>query len=232
MFTTIILSGFKIAIAPTVSYLYHNGDYVEIKTLAKSVTRLALYLSAPILIFVFVNANVLITSLFGFAYQTGTVPLLILTLGQFFYVAFGITDQLFLMTGKQKEWAGISALIFVLTIIFDAILIPRANLIGASIVSSTMMFLLGSAATIRLKHHLKFWLFDNHHAKIIAAALITTLITNLVAIALPFGLITNLIMTIVIICTLFVMLLVLSGLEASDKTLIHRIMSKAKAPHK
>ena len=226
MFTTIIVSGFKISIAPTVSRMYHDGEYDGIKTLAKSVTRWTLYISIPILIFVFINANLLITSLFGFEYESGTIPLLILTVGQAFYVAFGVVDQIFLMTGKQIEWTRISAFIFVSTIILDSILIPRANLIGASIVSSAMMLLLGSIATIRLNHHLRLRLFDKYHAKIFIASLITVLIAYPIAAILAFNLLINLLITTVIIYTVFGGLLLASGLEASDKEIIYRIIKK------
>ncbi|HSB00560.1 MAG TPA: oligosaccharide flippase family protein [Anaerolineales bacterium] len=219
MFTTIILSGFKIAIAPMVAQMHHANDYEGIRTLTKSLIRWALYLSMPILIFVFINANRLITELFGKEYQAGTIPLLILTVGQVFYVASGIADQIFLMTEKQKEWLRISIFIFVLTVVLDAIFIPRANLIGASLVSSTMMLLLGCMAAFRLKRYLKFWIFDIQHAKIIAVSLITTLAAYLVSINLPFSNLVNLFTTLAIICILFVVLVLLSGFPASDKSI-------------
>ncbi len=226
MFTTIILSGFKISIAPAIAHLYYRGEHEAVKTLVRSVIRWALYISLPILIFVFVNANGLIIGLFGLKYQSGTVPLLILTIGQVFYVAFGIADQIFLMSGRQKEWVKISASIFALTIVLDAILIPRTNLIGASVVSSVMMLLLGAVATMRLKHHLKFWLFDNYHAKIIVASVITTLITHPIATNLPFGFAANALVTILIICALFMTIVWAYGMETGDRAIIHQIIRK------
>lgn len=228
MFTTIILSGFKIAISPIISSLHHNNDLLGLKNLSRSTVRWMLYLSMPALIFVIIYAGPLITGLFGPAYQSGTVPLIILTVGQIFYVSFGITDQVFVMTGKQKEWVRISALIFSLTIVFDALMITRYQLIGASIVSTAMMLLLGFIAVVKLKYHLNFWLFDIHHVKIIGGSIFTALLSYPIAIHMPFQFLVNVIILLGLISGIFAGFLWLIGIEAGDKLVLQQIIRRLK----
>jgi O-antigen/teichoic acid export membrane protein len=226
MFTTTILSGFKIAISPPISSLHHNNDLVGLKLLARSTVRWMFYISMPVLIFVIVDAKQLITALFGTAYQSGTVPLIILTIGQIFYVSFGITDQVFVMTGNQKEWVKISAFIFMLTILLDALMIPKYQLIGASVVSTSMMLLLGVIAVTRLKHRMSFWLFDIHHVKILGISFGIILITFPIAAILPFGFLVNAILILCLITVLFTSLLLITGLEESDKLMLKQVIKR------
>lgn len=132
----------KNSAAPAISRLHHNNNLAEIAALSKSISRWCLYTTMPLLLFVLFNANGVITVFFGKEYSNGSVPLLILTAGQCFYVAFGIIDQVLLMTGRQKEWLAISTIVFLPTFILDAIFIPKFHLLGSSIVSSTMILLL------------------------------------------------------------------------------------------
>lgn len=222
MFTTIVLSGIKISIAPVISQMHHNSNYAGIKSLIKAVTRWALYVSTPILLIVFIDADSVILGVFGKAYLNGALPLIILTIGQVFYIMFGAIDQVYLMTGNQKEWLRISAGIFMLTFILDALLIPRMHLIGASIVSSAMMLLLGGISATVLHHRLRFWLFDIFHLKIIAAAAITALLIGPVASSLHLGLLPNLLITFFGICTVFTTLLWFAGIEATDKAALQQ----------
>ena len=220
MLTTLILSGIKISIAPIISQMHQNNNFNGITFLIKSVTRWTLYFSMPILITVFISAKAVIQIFFGVGYLRGALPLTILTIGQVFYLMFGAIDQVYLMTGNQKEWLKISAGIFVLTIIFDALLIPRLHLVGASIVSSAMMFILGSLSTIILNHRHQLGIFDVYHLKIFVAAIITALLIGPISTHLYIGLIQNLLITVFSSCALFSSLLWITGIESTDRAII------------
>lgn len=224
MFTTILLSGIKISIAPVISQMFHNNDLAGVQLLARSITRWALYISMPFLLTAFVAPNDILGAIFGNKYQEGAIPLLLLTIGQLFYVMFGLTDQFFLMTGKQKAWLRISLIIFLLTIFFDAILIPKIGLIGASIVSSTMMFLLGIISTTTLRNYLGVWLFDVSHLKILIASALTALATYIIVNNLTLSYIQSIAITFILSTSLFLLFLWLTGIESSDKSIINQFI--------
>jgi O-antigen/teichoic acid export membrane protein len=226
MITTIILSGMKLAIAPVISHLSHNADNESVRILAKSVTRLALYVSMPFLLVVFIAPNDMLITVFGSDYEKGALPLLLLTFGQVFYVMVGLTDQFFLMTGRQKVWLGISSLVFVLTLVFDAIAIPRAGLIGAAIVSSAMMLLLGIFSAMMLRKYLHFWIFDVFHAKLLTSAALAIVVTFVIASNLALGPMLNL-GVVAILSTVFFMLFIwITGMEDNDKFIVYQILGR------
>ena len=228
MFTTIVLSGIKISAAPAISRMYNNNNHSEIESLLKSISRWSLYLTMPILLFVLTNANKIITIFFGKEYQNGTSSLLILTIGQCFYIMYGIIDQALLMTGKQKEWLVISTIVFLTTVFLDAILIPKFHILGASLVSSAMIFFLGILSIFYLKNHLNFWLLDKSHLKIIATALFSGIFSYLLTNQLPFGMAVNTIFSFFITISIFTIILFLFGMDPKDKFQIKNIVRRSK----
>jgi len=224
IFTTIVLSGLKISVAPMLAAMHHDGDLAGIQALARSVTRWALCLCCPILLTIFLYARTIIVGIFGIAYESGTTALLILTVGQLFYVGFGLIDQIFLMSGGQRQWLQISVLVFVLTVLLDAVLVPRLHVIGASLVSSAMMLLMGCISVMTLRHLLQFWLFNRFHIRIIVAMVLTGLIMHLTGIKVET--ILGLGTAAFLITCLFGLLLFALGLEQSDSALLRKVFRK------
>ena len=226
MLTTILLSGIKVTIAPSISQMFHDENNAEINLLAKSLTRWLLYLALPLLIIIFIAPGDLLLMIFGPEYLSGAIPLLLLTVGQTFYIIFGLGDQFFLMTGRQKIWLWISAIVFLLTIILDAILIPRAGLIGAGFVSSLMMLLLGILSMTALRRYLQVRLVDIYHAKILLSAMASGLITYILTSAFAINPLYNIVFSFIISTISFIVFLFLTGMEPSDKILISSFLNK------
>jgi O-antigen/teichoic acid export membrane protein len=224
VFTTVLLSGFKIAAAPAIAGLHHDGNLAGIRTLAQSFTRWALLISCPVLLIVFINARMIIVTIFGTEYETGTAALMILTIGQFFYVGTGIVDQIFLMSGRHRQWLQISTLIFILTVVLDAILVPSQHLIGASLVSSIMMLSIGILSAITLKRQLQFWIFDGFHGKMILSVLLSGLVVYWLDISVVTVL--DLMMTSALTFSLFGGFVILLGMQPDDRALLQRIFRK------
>jgi O-antigen/teichoic acid export membrane protein len=220
MLTATILSGIKITIAPIISKLYHNQQHNELKATAQNSTRWLLYLSTPILLLTILVPGEILKFLFGIEYTEGALPLVYLSIGQLFYIAFGISDILFLMTGNNKDWLIIATAIFIGTITLNAIAIPLAGLLGAALVSCSMMLLSGIFALFRIKQRLNFWLIDKTHAHVGIAGLITYTITALLISNSHFEAITKIALAGIISTITFVFLLLLIGLENSDKNLL------------
>lgn len=226
MFTTIILSGFKTVIAPTISHIFHTGVYHQLKLLAQTTTRWTLYITAPILTTVAINSSNILLLVFGEEYISGSTPLLLLTIGQLFYVTFGLADQFYIMTNQQEKWLYVSLSTFSLTIFLNAFFIPRFGLLGAAFVSCIMMFIIGIAALINLKKLLGFWLIEIYHLKVWLTAFIVGGITyylNQQWILIP---LLALITTSLIIFLLFSLILWILGLKNEDREIIQTSFKK------
>jgi O-antigen/teichoic acid export membrane protein len=226
MFTTIILSGIKITIAPLISQMFHDNNHSGIKLLAKSITRWSLYLSLPFLMVIFIAPNDMIVTIFGREYQSGALPLLLLTIGQIFYIIFGATDQFFLMTGRQAAWLKISSIIFLLTIGLDALMIPKKGLIGAAIVSSAMMFLLGTISASMLRNYLGIWFFDFYHVKVLFVAAMAAITTYFVTNGFGLSPAHNIALAFVLSITLFGVFLLIAGIDPGDKNILINLLIK------
>lgn len=89
----------------------------------------------PALIFVFCGEFVLNT-IFGSEYIAGTVPLIILTIGQFANATFGSVGALLNMTGHEKD--AMKGMLYSLgvNLILSFILIPLYGMVGAAIATA------------------------------------------------------------------------------------------------
>lgn len=226
MITTTILSGIKITIAPVISQLFNSGELEKLKVLGKMICRWVLYLSIPVLLVSAIAPREIITILYGSEYQSGSIALFWLIIGQLFYVSYGVSDQFFLLTGNNKDWLIIATSIFLLTIVFDAMLIPRAGLIGAALVSCVMMLLLGLLSLFRLKHLFHFWLVDWQHIKIWMAAFVAGLTTFVVLNHLNLPILSKVIATMSLSGFLFILLLCLGGMSDEDKKLFGALLNR------
>ncbi|MBU0510168.1 MAG: oligosaccharide flippase family protein [Chloroflexi bacterium] len=226
MFTTTILSGIKLVTAPTISKLFHNNEQTQLIILAKLTTRWILYITTPVLLIVALLPGELLFFVFGREYLIGKIPLLWLTLGQLFYVTFGIADQYFLMTGHQKNWLVISFVVFTVTVILDLLLIPRLGLLGAALVSSLMMLLIGLLALFIMKALLDFWLVDFHHLKPWLASIVSGMITYLVIQKLTFLSIQRVIVAICLSTSLFFFMILFLGIEKEDILVFKQILRR------
>lgn len=152
--------------------------------------------------------------------------MVLLAIGQVFYVIFGLTDQFFLMTQRQIFWFKISCVIFVFTVALDTILIPEQGLIGASMVSSLMLLTLGTISTIAFRSFFGVWLFDVYHVKILLASAISIIATLIVTDRLDLNPIPNIVLSFFLSILLFLFFLWITGMESSDKLIISQSLGK------
>ncbi|MBP7478371.1 MAG: flippase [Chitinophagales bacterium] len=224
MLTTTALSGIKISFAPALSRLHHEKKNLDLEILIKSIARWSLYITIPILLFVFANSKEVINTFFGKDYLSGSSSLQILTIGQIFYITFAIVDQTLLMTGKQKEWLIISVIAFILTVALDAYFIQKFNILGASIVSSGMLFLIGIASIIYIKKHLGFWMIGRTHARVFVSSLLTGIAAQAIISKLTISGILKIMSGFSITITIFIIFLFAIGMDKSDKKLLANLL--------
>ncbi len=220
MFTTIILSGIKLAIAPLISRLFNSGDSAQLRNLVKTITRWSLYITLPVLIVTITIPTEIITLAFGSDYADGNIALVWLALGQIFYVSIGVTDIFLLMTGNNSDWLKIASAVFVLTVLLDAIFIPLYGIVGAAIVSCGMMMLMGLLVIFRIKQKFGFWLMDGYHIKIWFAGLVSGGITHFRLQVASHHIFYEIFLVILFSSVLFYFLIFLLGINSVDKKIL------------
>ncbi len=228
MFTVITLSGIKLVTAPTVANLFHSDKQENLESLGKLITRWILYISFPVLLVIILVPGPILRATFGEGYLAGTVPLIWMTFGQIFYATFGVSDQFLVMTGNQRSWLAIAAIGFAFTFTLDTLLVPSLGLLGAAIVSSSMMLLIGILTILQLKRSLQFWIIDFQHFKIYLAGVFTYFITRGVIHSFAFIDLFQILLAGVCVLGVFFASLLLLGVNTEDKANVMSLLGKRK----
>ena len=225
-FFLIILSAFGAIFGPLCAELYDKQKMKRLYDVFKVSTKWSLYASLPIgLVVLFAPRNFMIT-LYGPQYESGWLPLLILTGGQLINLATGPVGLLLLMTGQQKKWFTLSGTAFLANFILNWILIPKWGLTGAAIGTAFSLSGLFLSGLIQARIFFGTWPYDSRYLKGITAAGLTTialLLFQRLDISSP---ILTLFLTALISVSVFGLSLIIFGLDTEDEAFIRQIRGK------
>jgi O-antigen/teichoic acid export membrane protein len=118
--------------APKFAIFYKNGDMEGIKSTLFSSVRFVSLIASPVIIFIFVFPDV-IMSLFGEIYTEYSSVFLLLCIGQLFNLFTGTVGQLLNMSGNQKYVKRSFQLSALINILLCLLLFPLFGLYGAAI---------------------------------------------------------------------------------------------------
>jgi O-antigen/teichoic acid export membrane protein len=141
-------------VVPTIARLYSQKKINRLEKFLKKITRLIIFLSIPFLcLLLFFGKKFLL--FFGHGFDSGYLVMIILILGQSSSLIFGPNGPLLMMTGYQKSALKLTGLSAALNVILNIILIPKYGILGASISTSTSLFILNMLMYITVKNKLK-----------------------------------------------------------------------------
>jgi len=153
MISGVVLGAVNSIVAPNISNAYNNGKHEEFKCIVYQSTRIIFFLSFPILIFLLVFPEFLL-SFFGQEFILGKQTLYILLIGQIINSLSGSVGVIMQMTGKEKVFQNILLLALILNISLNFILIPIYGIEGAAIASSaSIIFWNLTSVTYIYKNH-------------------------------------------------------------------------------
>ncbi|HEX7534537.1 MAG TPA: MATE family efflux transporter, partial [Syntrophales bacterium] len=137
--------------APKFGEFYGKGEMANFKKVAIQSTRLIFWVSAPILLTVFLFP-VQILGLFGPEFSYGRDALLLLSVGQFVSAISGSVGFILVMTGNQRIHKNITLFTSLSNIGLNWILVSKYGLIGAAIstMTSTIFWNLSMVLYIKL----------------------------------------------------------------------------------
>lgn len=150
-----LLVAINTTVQPKITQLYYKKDIAAMSVLVQRSTVFIFWLSLPIYVLLFFLAKY-IMQLYGSTFASGTLPLMILVVGQFVNTTCGPVAQLLHATGHHKQFTYISILGAVVNIILNLFLIPYFGVIGASVASTVSMVVWNVVGVVYI--HQKFGL--------------------------------------------------------------------------
>lgn len=153
--TIFVLNSINSLAAPKFAQLYHAGDLEQLKTIAQNSTKLAFWVTLPIIL-IYVFFGYIILGFFGQEFVTGYLALLFLTTGQLVNVSSGAVGLFLDMTGHEKVFRNIVVLTGMLNVILNLILIPLYHINGAAIASMVSIITWNVLAGIYIKNKFGF----------------------------------------------------------------------------
>lgn len=135
MISGIALGAVNSIAAPKLSQAYNNGKTEEFKSIVKQSTNIIFFSSFPILLFLIVFPEFLL-SFFGAEFIVGKMTIYILLIGQITNAFSGSVGVIMQMTGKEKLFQNLLILALFLNIGLNLLLIPNYGIEGAAIASS------------------------------------------------------------------------------------------------
>src|ERR1700722_19688334 len=127
-----ISSGLNTYTVTQVSTLHFSGETARLQHVLRSVMTVVFVLITPLFVLLIAGASPVL-SIFGPAYQSGYVPLIVLASASFIVTLSGPASGILLMTGAEKLWSRIAILSLVLRVLLMLYLAPRYGAAGAAV---------------------------------------------------------------------------------------------------
>lgn len=221
---SIILSSIIAIFAPMISEFYHNRQIDRLDRAFKVSTRWGLYISLPVLLVIVFFPTELLVAVFGSKYSEGSLPLVILSLGQLVNAGTGPVGILMVMTGRQKKWLLMSAIVLVVNVTLNVMLVQSLGLFGVSIGTASTLSGLFLWALLDVKKNNGLWPYDSKYLKCITAAIISAVILLILKNVIIIE--SSLLLLLLAVCVSlmsFVTTLYLLGFSEDDKVLISTV---------
>lgn len=167
---TIILTGFSAIFMPMISDLHARKESGRLEELFRVSTKWGLYMSLPVFAMLCVFPREILTLVFDSRYESGWLPLVILSLGQLVNVGTGAVGPLLVMTGHPTRWSVLSGVALAANVLLNWYLVPRFGLAGAALgtaLSLSGLFLVG---LLQVRKKLGLWPYDRRYLKGLAGA--------------------------------------------------------------
>jgi O-antigen/teichoic acid export membrane protein len=214
-----ILQSFNTLFSPQISDLYNKNDICQLEKMFKTVTRWAITLTFPVVIFMVFWAKDIL-NIFGKIFIDAYLPLIILAIGQFFNISMGSVGSMLVMTGRNWIVLLYSFLIFGLNLFLNYILIPKYGISGAAIATASSITILNLLYLMTVYYILKIHPYE--------MAVIKPVIGGAIAIGISLTLFHfmavewkwELMISLITIMTSYILILVLLRFDENDKIIL------------
>lgn len=127
---------FMVLFLPVLTELYVKGEKEALNSVYLRITKWIFFLNFLLFSFLFLFSKTILKYLFGQEYVTGSLPLLVLSLGFFIGYLIEPIEKIFMIFKKTKTIFVISLFITLSNILLNYMLIPLFGITGAAIATS------------------------------------------------------------------------------------------------
>lgn len=229
-----VISALNSIFAPLVAHLFHQKAHEEIRQLFCVSTKWGIYAVLPLWLIFLVDASGILRWLFGPSYTSGTLVMRLLLFAQMINVATGGVGFLLIMSGHQWDWFRLSLVAFISNLVLGFSLIPRAGTAGAAIATIVSSLLLYGGGVLWARRVLGFWPYTRSFIKgaLAGGGVVGILWLMPVEVRLSADLLRGLLVFVgktALGYSVFLVIIVLLGLDREDRALITAIQAKARA---
>lgn len=162
----LILTTINSVIAPDLSKLFFLKDYIGLKKLIQDSTMLNFYLTAPIVLTIYIFSEFLL-SLFGSNYIEANSALKVMVVGQMLNAFCGSVGYYLNMTGREKVFLKIILLALLINLVLNLVLIPLYGINGAAWATSISLVFWNVFGVIYIykKDRIGVFIFSNKFLK-------------------------------------------------------------------
>jgi O-antigen/teichoic acid export membrane protein len=212
----VILNGLNEIVSPLIADLYSQDKIAELEETFRVSTKWGLYLSLPIFLVLLIFPETFLQVVFGSEYVAGSIPMVVLAFTQMVNVGTGAVGYLLMMTDFQDYLLRLTAIAVGLNISLNITLVPRFGLMGAAIASGIAVSFLFLFGLNRARISLRVWPYDRRYLKGLVAAIVAGLCGYGVQALNFFSGPVSLIVGTLVIGLVFVIILLLLGLDRED----------------
>lgn len=167
----LVLGAFDVAFPPIMSEAWVRRDHTLLRDSYHAVHRLSLIVTMPICVVLVVFSKDIL-SLFGQAFEGGSVALMILAIGHLVNSATGGTNSVLLMTGESRRVATNTIAYGVSLIGLTAALIPLWGMTGAAVAAASSLVLVNVVRVLQVHRLQGVWPWTRATIKPVAAGVI------------------------------------------------------------
>ncbi len=168
----IFISAFAPIFYPLIGELLAKGQKDKIHQVYETNMRWMFIFALPILILILVFPKIIITSIFGWQYESGYVALMILSLTYFTNILLGLTFETLVCFNKTKLIFWLNSGAVAVNIGLDLLLIPRYGIEGAALATGLAIVLRESIAFMVVKNEVVISIQWRSYIKSILAAVL------------------------------------------------------------
>ncbi len=154
MLVALGLSVIDYVYVPKIAALWENRKLIGLQQLVRDGSRQILLITLPVALVLILGGKWLL-GLFGPAFTSSYIPLVILVSGQLINAITGMVGGVLMMTGHQRSFFLIYFLSFILQAILNYLLIPKFGVSGAAVASATAVVFLNLTGYVYVRRKLK-----------------------------------------------------------------------------
>jgi len=148
--TLLVLMAVNTLTIPKIAALWGHRDIQAIDKLNHESTKLIVYLSLPLFLFLWVFPD-FVLSIFGDEFKEGKLALILITIGQFISILCGPVWHMMNMTNKQKIFFYFSIFSTIINIVLNVLLIPLYGVTGAAFATLMSILFLNLISVLYIK---------------------------------------------------------------------------------